>query len=121
VANDDEDESEEEDEVINGDEIDSLKQKLKEAMGDAAAGSGDEESEDDDMTDEQMMNIDDAIGNAFKSMVRKIIFFGKMYLGPKNGNTVVCDRVLTVRGPYTYIRIKRKMFETPFLKCDPVD
>ena len=63
---DDEDEEEGEDET---EDLELLKARLKQAMGDAAIGSDDEE-DDDDMTDEQMMNIDEAIGGAFRSMVR---------------------------------------------------
>ena len=67
---DDEDEAESEDET---EDVELLKARLKQAMGDAAIGSDDEEDDDDDdMTDEQMMNIDEAIGGAFKSMVRLI-------------------------------------------------
>ena len=59
-------ESDQEDSEVEGEEIELLKSRLKQAMGDAAIDSDDSEPE--DMTDEQMMSLDDVIGNAFKSM-----------------------------------------------------
>ena len=59
-------ESDQDDDEVEGEEIELLKSRLKQAMGDAAIDSDDSEPE--DMTDEQMMSLDDVIGNAFKSM-----------------------------------------------------
>ena len=65
-------ESDQEDDEVEGEEIELLKSRLKQAMGDAAIDSDDSvngsDSEPEDMTDEQMMSLDEVIGNAFKSM-----------------------------------------------------
>ena len=66
-SDDDDSDSDEEDEVVD-ESMEELKQKLKIAMGEAVDDAEDE-SDLEDMTDEQMMSIDDAIGGAFKSMV----------------------------------------------------
>ena len=84
-------------------------------MGDAAASEDDSEDED-EMTDEQMMAMDDAIGAAFKSMTSKKRDAAAIQLQKRNFTLRVmdlADAYLTRNSGEE----KSLVFMTPLLNC----